>query len=334
MEYTTVGHTGLRISRLGLGTMTFGRETDEAGAHRLLDHFTATGGTFVDTADSYGAGRSEEIIGRWLRTRTRENIVLATKVRFGPGPHRRGLGRTHILRSVDESLRRLGTDYIDLYQVHMWDYGTPVEETLRTLDSLVTSGKVRYLGISNVAGWQLQRTVLTCRLMGWEPVVSLSPLYNLLDREAEWELIPVCLNEGLGVLPWSPLRGGWLTGKFRRGARPAAGQARVGDTSGSAPDWTEAWENYDEDRTWNVIDTLVAVADRVGRTPAQVALNWLLGRPGVTAPILGARSLPQLTETMGAIGWELDAADRTRLDDASRKRLPYPYSLLEDLRDA
>jgi len=164
--------------------------------------------------------------------------------------------------------------------------------------------------------------------------VSLQPLYNLLDREAEWELIPVCLNEGLGVLPWSPLRGGWLTGKFRRGARPLAGESRIGDTTGSDPAWTEAWENYDNERTWEVIDTLMAVAGKIERTPSQVAMNWLLGRPGVTAPILGVRSLPQLDANLAAVGWELDATNRCRLDEASRQRMPYPYGLLDDLRDA
>lgn len=338
MEYTTLGRTGLQVSRLCLGTMTFGREIDEAESHRLLDHFTEAGGTFVDTADAYSDGRSEEIVGSWLGKTNRDDVVIATKVRFGAGLNRRGLGRKHILRSVDESLRRLGTDHIDLYQIHMWDYGTPIEETLRTLDCLATSGKVRYLGISNVSGWQLQRAIDTCRAMNWEPLVSLQPLYNLLDREAEWELIPVCRNEGLGIIPWSPLRGGWLTGKFRRGTTPAAGDSRVGDTTSSDPTssdptWTEAWHNYDNDRTWAVIDTLVAVADRIGRTPAQVALNWLLRRPGVTAPILGVRSIPQLADNLAAVGWELDPADRSRLDEASRQRMPYPYALLEDLRD-
>ncbi|WP_422772448.1 aldo/keto reductase [Plantactinospora sp. WMMC1484] len=259
--------------------------------------------------------------------------MLATKVRFGAGRNRRGLGRKHILHSVHESLRRLGTDHLDLYQVHMWDFSTPLEETLRTLDSLVSAGTVRYLGMSNVAGWQLQRTIDLCRTMGWEPVVSLQPLYNLLDREAEWELLPVCRNEGLGVIPWSPLRGGWLTGKFRRGARPAGGDTRIGETGGADPSWTESWDNYDNDRTWGVLDTLLSVADTTGRTPAQVALNWLLHRPEVTAPILGARSTAQLDDNLGAVGWHLDPADRARLDEASTRRMPYPYALLEDLRD-
>ncbi|HEX6681680.1 MAG TPA: aldo/keto reductase, partial [Candidatus Limnocylindrales bacterium] len=304
MNNVNLGATGLQVSRLCLGTMTFGREIGETESHGLIDRFVSAGGNFIDTADAYSDGRSEEIVGSWLRGKNRHDLVVATKVRFGAGVNRRGLGRKHILHSVEESLRRLATDYIDLYQVHMWDYGTPLEETLRTLDSLVRAGKVRYLGISNVSGWQLQRTVDSCRANGWEPVVSLQPLYNLLDREAEWELLPVCRNEGLGVIPFSPLRGGWLSGKFRRGDRPTGDANRIAATGTSDPSWTEAWQNYDNDRTWNVIDTLVAVADKVGRTPAQVALNWLLGRPGVTAPILGVRTLAQLDGNLGSIGWE------------------------------
>jgi aryl-alcohol dehydrogenase-like predicted oxidoreductase len=333
VEYTTLGRTGLQVSRLCLGTMTFGREVEEVESHRLLDQFFEGGGNFVDTADAYSGGRSEEIVGAWLRKKNRDDVVLATKVRFGTGLNRRGLGRKNIIRSVDESLRRLATDYLDLYQVHMWDHAVPVEETLRALDSLVTSGKVRYLGVSNVTGWQLQRTVDMCRAMHWEPVVCLQPLYNLLDREAEWELIPVCRNEGLGIIPWSPLRGGWLTGKFRRDARPTAGNSRVADSASSDPAWSEAWHNYDNDRTWEVIAALVATADQIGHTPAQVALNWLLQRPGVTAPILGVRSMAQLADNLGALGWELDPADQARLDEVSWQRMPYPYALQEDLRD-
>lgn len=332
MDIVKLGATGLQVSRLCLGTMTFGREIDEAESHKLLDRFVSAGGNFIDTADAYSDGRSEEIIGSWLRGRDRHDLVVATKVRFGAGVNRRGLGRKHILHSVEESLRRLGTDYIDLYQIHMWDYGTPLEETLRTLDSLVQAGKVRYLGISNVSGWQLQRAVDTCRANGWEPLVSLQPLYNLLDREAEWELLPVCRNEGLGVIPWSPLRGGWLSGKFQRGPRPTGDGSRIAATGTSDPAWTEAWENYDNDRTWKIIDTLTAVANSIGRTPAQVALNWLLGRPEVTAPILGVRTMAQLEDNLGAVGWELDPADRARLDQVSDRPRPYPYELLDDLR--
>ncbi|MEJ2078532.1 MAG: aldo/keto reductase [Acidobacteriota bacterium] len=296
MDYTRLGGSGLQVSRLCLGTMTFGREIDEADAHEIIHRFVDSGGNFIDTADAYSGGRAEEIVGSWLRNVKRHDTVLATKVRFGSGINRRGLSRKHILHSVDESLRRLETDYIDLYQIHMWDYGTPLTETLEALSAAVDAGKVRYLGISNVSGWQLQRTVDLCKTRDWPPLVSLQPLYNLLDREAEWELLEVCANEGIGVIPYSPLRGGWLTGKFRRGARPSGTDSRIAATTSSDPTWTESWQNYDNERTWAIIDTLLEVAERSGHTPAQVALNWLLHRPTVTAPILGARTVSQLDE--------------------------------------
>ncbi len=333
MEHIRLGQTGLQVSRLCLGTMTFGREIAEAESHLLLERFAEAGGTFIDTADGYSEGRSEEIVGSWLKGRPRHDFVVASKVRFGSGPNRRGLGRKHLLDAVDASLRRLGTDYLDLYQLHMWDYGTPIEETLRTLDGLVRAGKVRYLGVSNVSGAQLQRIADLCRSAGWEPPASLQPLYNLLDREAEWELVPVCRSEGLGVLPYSPLRGGWLTGKFRRGATPAGADTRIAATNRAGePTWTEAWGNYAHDRTWTVVETLTAVAREAGRTPAQTALNWLLHRPGVTAPVLGARTPAQLDDNLGALEFILDPRQRARLDEVSDKPKPYPYQLLEDLR--
>ena len=334
MEYTQLGRTGLQVSRLCLGTMTFGRETDEQVSHQMLNRFNEVGGTFIDTANSYSSGASEEIIGRWLSNTKRHEMILATKVRFGSGAHNRGLSRKHILDAVEASLRRLKTDYLDLYQIHMWDYGTPLEETLSTLDGIVRSGKVRYLGISNVSGWQLQKTIEVSRAMHWEQIVCLQPLYNLLDREAEWELIPVCLNEGLGVIPWSPLRGGWLSGKFRRGMVAPSADTRVkaGDQAEPTWAWTEEWANYANDDTWQVIDVLLAVAEEMGKTPAQVALRWLLQRRGGTAPIIGTRTMAQLEDNLGAVGWALSAEQMGRLDLVSQRKMPYPYKLLEDLR--
>jgi aryl-alcohol dehydrogenase-like predicted oxidoreductase len=334
MDYTHLGRTGLQVSRLCLGAMTFGRETDEAISHKMLDRFVESGGNFIDTADAYSSGRSEAIIGAWLEGKVRQEVVIATKVRFGSGLNQRGLSRKHILNSVEGSLKRLRTDYIDLYQVHMWDASTPLEETFSTLDNLVRDGKVRYIGISNFSGWQLQKAIEVCRGMRWEAIACLQPLYNLLDREAEWELIPICLNEGLGMIPWSPLRGGWLTGKYRRGMAAPGQDTRIkasDQPSSNEPTWTESWVNYNNDTTWKVIDTLVAVAQEVGKSPAQVALNWLLGRPGVTAPIIGARTLEQLEDNLGATGWSLDAEHMERLNGVSAKRLPYPYELLHDL---
>ncbi|HEV7626939.1 MAG TPA: aldo/keto reductase, partial [Streptomyces sp.] len=209
MRNRLLGNSGLRVSELCLGSMTFGRETDEETSSSILDTFVEAGGNFIDTADVYSRGGSEEILGRWLTKQRRDDLVVATKVRFpmGDGPNDKGLGRKHIIEGVEASLRRLRTDYIDLYQVHCWDPATPLEQTLSTLDSLVRAGKVRAVGASNFSGWQLQKAVDISRRRGWEPFTCLQPLYNLLDRETEWELLPVCRNEGLGVIPWSPLRG-------------------------------------------------------------------------------------------------------------------------------
>jgi aryl-alcohol dehydrogenase-like predicted oxidoreductase len=335
MDYIHLGQTGLQVSRLCLGTMTFGRESSEQVSHQMLDRFVEVGGNFIDTANSYTSGKSETIIGEWLKNRSRHDIVLATKARFGSGLNDRGLSRKHILHAVEESLRRLKTDCIDLYQVHMWDFSTPLEETFSTLDGLVRSGKVRYIGVSNFSAWQLQKTIDLCRMMGWEGIACLQPLYNLLDREAEWELVPICLNEGVGLIPWSPLRGGWLTGKFRRGMEAPTADTRVTiKDDATEPSWTEAWNNYNNDETWNVIDALVAIAAETDKSPAQVALNWLLQRPGVTAPIIGARTMEQLEDNLGAVGWSLTEEQVKCLNSASHKRIPYPYKLLQDLRQA
>jgi aryl-alcohol dehydrogenase-like predicted oxidoreductase len=329
MDMRYLGKTGLKVSELCLGAMTFGREADEALSRAMLDRFVEAGGNFIDTADTYSQGKSEEIVGRWLKGQDRDGLVIATKVRFGTDdpdarrPNRFGLGRKHILAAADASLRRLGTDYIDLYQVHMWDSGPPLEETLSTLNDLVRSGKVRFIGASNYAGWQLQKAVDVSRANGWEPFVCLQALYNLLDRELEWELLPVCRNEGLGVIPWSPLRGGWLSGKFRRGMSAPAADTRIAlaDQRG----WSESWSRYANERTWGVVDALDAVAAETGKSIAQVALAWLLGKPGVTAPIIGARNMAQLDDNLGATGWALTGEQMRRLDEASDLPLPYPY---------
>lgn len=327
MEYRYVGHSGLRVSELCLGAMTFGNEADEATSHQLLDRFVDAGGNFIDTADVYNGGASEEIIGRWLKHRSRDDVVIATKVFWGTGagPNDHGASRKHILASVRASLRRLGTDYIDLYQIHAFDESTPLEETLSTLDGLVRSGVVRHLGVSNYAGWQLQKSLDVARHRGWEPFVSLQPLYNLLDREVELELTPVCRNEGVGIIPWAPLRGGWLTGKYRRGMTSAPAGTRW---EGDQQPWLGDWENSVDERTWSVTETLLAVALEVDRSPAQVALRWLLQQPGVTAPIVGARNLAQLQDNLGAGDWVLDDAHVHQLTTVGDRPLPYPYGYL------
>jgi aryl-alcohol dehydrogenase-like predicted oxidoreductase len=329
MNYRYLGHTGLKVSELCLGAMTFGRETSEADSHRMLDRFVEGGGNFIDTADIYSRGLSEEIVGRWLKNQDRDKLVIATKVRFpmGEGPNEVGLSRKHILAGVEGSLRRLGTDYIDLYQVHGWDDQTPLGETLSTLDSLVRSGKVRYLGVSNFSGWQLQKAIDLSLFSGWEPFVCLQPLYNLLDRQVELELLPVCQTEGLGVIPWSPLRGGWLSGKYRRGMTAPPEDTRV--EAAAKEGWSESWDEYATERTWDILDVLFAVAEEVGKSPAQVALNWLLQRPGVTAPIIGARKMEHLESNLGASGWSLSQEQMDRLNQISRLSLPfYPYGMI------
>jgi aryl-alcohol dehydrogenase-like predicted oxidoreductase len=330
MEYRYLGRSGLRVSELCLGAMSFGRESDEPTSHAMLDRFDSIGGNFVDTANVYSAGISEEVLGRWLAQRDRDEFVIATKVRWntGDGPNDKGLSRKHILRSAEASLRRLGTDYVDLYQIHAWDPGTPIDETLAALDSLVTSGKVRYIGASNILGWQLQKALDVARYAGQERFVSLQPLYNLLDRTIEWEQVPVCLAEGLGILPWSPLRGGWLSGRYRRGmSRPAQGsRVETAETQG----WSETFANYDNERTWSVVDELFAVAKEAGRTPAQVAHRWLLSRPGVTATLVGARDMQQLDDNLGAADWVLDADAIERLTKVGAEPYPYPYPTVAD----
>ncbi len=327
MEYRTLGRTGCVVSTLALGTMTFGNETDEDGAHEQLDRFIEAGGNLVDTADVYNGGVSEEIIGRWLAAHPsdREQVVLATKGRFptGTGPNDVGLSRRHLSRALDASLTRLGVDCVDLYQVHSWDPVTPLEETLRFLDDAVRAGKTRYVGLSNFTGWQLQRAVDLAERHGLSRPETLQPQYNLLVREIEWEILPACAANGLGVLPWSPLGGGWLTGKYDAQRRPT-GATRLGEN----PD--RGVEAYDRrgrsERTWAVIDAVREVADGRGVTMSQVALAWVADRSPVTSVILGARTLAQLDDNLGSAGLHLSADETARLDAASDPvPADYPY---------
>jgi aryl-alcohol dehydrogenase-like predicted oxidoreductase len=330
MKMRFMGKTGLQVSELCLGAMTFGRESSEEISRQILDRFIEAGGNFIDTADVYAGGKSEEILGRWLPGKPRDELVLATKVRFrkGPGANDIGLSRKHIMDGIEASLRRLHTDYIDLYQVHCWDNRAPIEETLSALDQLVKSGKVRYIGASNFAGWQLQKAIDLSRQMGWEPFSCLQAQYNLLTRSMEWELTDVCVNEGLGVIPWSPLRGGWLSGKFQRGMAAPPAESRI--ETASKMGWSESWENYNNETTWKILDVLLAVAKEIHRPPAQVALRWLLQRPEVTAPIIGARSLEQLNENLGCIEWVLDDERMRQLTQVSDPGKPYPYWMIDE----
>jgi aryl-alcohol dehydrogenase-like predicted oxidoreductase len=328
MEYRTLGRSGCAVSTLALGTMTFGDETDEAGSHAQLDRFFAAGGTLIDTADVYSHGISEEIIGRWLAKQPaeiRSQVVLATKGRFAMGDGRNdlGLSRRHLRDALDASLTRLGVDSVDLYQVHAFDPLTPLDETLRFLDDAVTAGKISYVGLSNYPGWQVQKIVDLADFHGLARPVTLQPQYNLLVREIEWEIIPACESTGLGLLPWSPLGGGWLTGKYTKDARPT-GATRLGEN----PD--RGVEAYDRrstaQRTWDVIDAVQSVATGRGVTMAQVALAWLVDRPMMTSVILGARTIEQLEDNLGAADLHLSDEERTRLDAASDPApADYPY---------
>ncbi|BBH70392.1 oxidoreductase [Actinoplanes sp. OR16] len=327
MDHRYLGRSGLLVSELCLGTMTFGKEADEPTSHALLDRYTDAGGTFVDTADVYGGGASEEIIGRWLAGRNRDDLVIATKGFWATGgqPNDHGAGRKHLISAVQASLKRLRTDYIDLYQLHCFDESTPIEETLSTLDGLIKSGYVRHIGVSNYTAWQLQKSIDVARQHHWEPFIAAQPLYNLIDRDIELELGAVCRNEGVGIIPWSPLRGGWLTGKYRRGMTQAPPGTRW---EGDQQPWLGDWENSVDERTWSITDALLATATETGRSPAQVALRWLSQQPGVTAPIIGARSEEQLDDNLGAAGWTLDEKSIERLTAASDRPLPYPHAYL------
>ena len=328
MEYRTLGRSGCAVSTLALGTMTFGDETDEEGAHAQLDRFVAAGGTLVDTADVYSRGISEEIVGRWLGKQSgdvRDRVVLATKGRFpmGDGPNDVGLSRRHLTRALDASLRRLGADRVDLYQVHGYDPLTPLEETLQFLDDAVRAGKIGYVGLSNFTGWQVQRAVDVAEFARWSPPVTLQPQYNLLAREIEWEIVPAARANGLGLLPWSPLGGGWLTGKYRRDERPS-GRTRLGENPERG---VEAYDRRSTvERTWDVVDAVRAVADDRGVTMPQVALAWLADLPAVSSVILGARTVEQLDDNLGAAGLHLTADETARLDAVSDPGAAgYPY---------
>jgi aryl-alcohol dehydrogenase-like predicted oxidoreductase len=326
MEYRQLGHSGLKVSALTLGTMTFGGRgvfqavgtTELDAARRQIDMCLDAGVTLIDTADIYSAGRSEEIVGEAVQGR-RDDLLLATKVRFpmGDGPNDAGLSRHHIITGCEASLRRLRTDHIDLYQVHEWDGQTPLEETLAALEHLVQAGKVRYVGVSNYAGWQLMKALGTAEREHLPRFVSQQIYYSLQERSAEYELLPLATDQGLGTLVWSPLAGGLMSGKYRRGQAPPEGSRHVGD-------WDEP-PVYDEDRLYDTVDVLVEIADGHGVSAAQVALAWLLDRPTITSIVIGARTDEQLADNLRAAELQLSSGERDRLEEVSRPPLIYPY---------
>jgi aryl-alcohol dehydrogenase-like predicted oxidoreductase len=322
MRYGRLGQSGLLVSELCLGTMTFGREADEQASVDMIRRFVAAGGNFIDTADVYSDGVSEEITGRAIRD-MRDEIVLATKVcgRMADGPNDAGLSRKHILKGVEDSLRRLGTDYVDLYQCHAWDAKTPIQETLETLSDLVHQGKVRYIGCSNFTGWQIMASGCVSEANGLVNFASLQPQYSVVERSIEYEVVPACLQQGLGLIPWGPLGGGFLSGKYRRGEKPPEG-SRI---AGADESWEEAWQRRATEKNWQTLQVVGDIADETGKTYAQIALNWLLRQPAVAAPIIGARTMHQLDDNLGAVSWELAPEQVRRLDEASAPPGIYPY---------
>jgi aryl-alcohol dehydrogenase-like predicted oxidoreductase len=321
MKIRKLGRTGLKVSNLCLGAMTFGNQQwgcDEATSRAIVDRFLEAGGNFIDTADMYSNGVSEEITGRAVRE-TRQSLALATKVAgpMGSGPNDLGLSRKHILDAVEASLRRLGTDYIDLYQVHAYDPTTPLDETLGALDDCVRAGKVRYAGCSNYSAWQLMKANALARELGTARFDCLQPQYSLVCRFIEREHLPLCIEEGIGVIPWSPLGGGLLTGKIRRGqAAPEGSRASV-DTMNR--------ERFSSERNLEIAEVVAQVARNLGRTSSQVALAWTICQAGVTSSIFGARTLDQLEDNLGSADLALDGESIRRLDEVSQLELVYPY---------
>ncbi|HMN61290.1 MAG TPA: aldo/keto reductase [Anaerolinea sp.] len=315
MEFRRLGNSGLKVARICLGTMQWGWTADEATAFSVMDAYVEAGGNFIDTADVYSAwvpgndgGVSEEVIGRWLQSRgNRHLIVLATKFngRLWPGPNGDGLSRGHVMKAVEDSLRRLQTDYIDLYQTHWPHYDTPQEETLRALDDLVKAGKVRYLGVSNEPGWRLMKAMWISDRYNLNKVISLQPPYSMVRRaDFEREQEAVCLDQGVGVIPYSPLQGGFLTGKYRRGMVPNSERA-------------EGLKRYFTEKNYALIDLLDQLGQRYNATVAQMALAWMLQRPAITAPIVGANSIEQLADILGSLNIHLEAEDVKAMDEAS-----------------
>lgn len=331
-HYRTLGRSGLKVSPVCLGTMTFGTDwgwgADEATSRSLFDRYVEAGGNFVDTADLYVSGRSEEMLGRFIADRQlRDRIVLATKFSYNadPGnPNAGGNGRKNMLRALDGSLRRLQTDYVDLLWLHAWDLHTPVEEVLRAFDALVRSGRVRYVGLSDVPAWYMTRLQTLADAHQLERIIALQPEYSLVERTIEREHVPAARALGIGITPWSPLASGFLTGKYARGVASAG---RLETTKGSG---NPAFEKF-TDRNWAILDTVRAVASEVGTTPARVALAWVLARPGVSSVLVGATRVEQLEDNLAALSLTLTAEHVHRLDAVSALPAAHPYSFFEPL---
>jgi aryl-alcohol dehydrogenase-like predicted oxidoreductase len=327
MDYRKLGNSGAIVSAYCLGTMTFGAESDKATSFRLMDDYVEAGGNFIDTANVYSAGVSEEIVGRWLKRKpdALRDLVITTKGRFpmGNGPNHLGLSRKNLREALDASLKRLGVEHIDLYQMHAFDALTPLEETLRFLDDSIRNGKIAYYGLSNFIGWQMTKAVWLAKTSGYQPPVTLQPQYNLLVRDIEHEIVPAALDANIGLLPWSPLGGGWLSGKYKRDQMPV-GATRLGENPRRG---MEAFDKRNANaRTWEVIGAVENLARARGATMAQVALAWVAAQPAVTSVILGARTAEQLKDNLGAASLVLTAEEIAKLSEVSRPEMSdYPY---------
>ncbi len=340
MKYRKLGTAGVKVSELCLGAMTFGEAdaksfmhkvgSDEKASFAIMNRALELGINFIDTADVYGQeGLSERIIGAWFeRDRRRNELVLATKFRFtmGDGANKSGASRYRIMRCAEHSLKRLRTDRIDLYQVHMQDLDTPEDELLRALDDLVTQGKVLYIGCSNYAAYRLMNSLWLSRTKNLSPFVALQAQYSLVSRELEREHVPLCRTEGLGILPWSPLASGFLSGKYSKGQAAPAG-ARL-------EQWQEQMSGFDNERNWRILDAVRAVAGEANATPSAVSLAWLLTQPQVSSVIFGARNIVQLEDNVKAVDVTLNAEQRKRLDEASSFDLGYPYSFMKGVQSS
>lgn len=321
MQHVRFGRTGLHVSRLCLGTMTFGLQCDEKTSFAIMDAAAAAGITFFDTADAYplgdkveNMGRTEEIVGKWLKGK-REQFILATKCsgKVGPAPWDQGTSRKHVMQAIDASLKRLGTDYVDLYQVHHFDAVTPVDETVEAFDAVVKAGKARYVGVSNYHAYRVARALGRAEALGVTKLASVQPRYNLLFRQIERELLPFCAEEGLAVIPYNPLAGGLLTGKHKRGAPPAGTRFTLG---AAAKTYTE---RYWQEREFATVDAFGTLAKQAGLEPATLALAWVLANPAITAPLIGASRPEQLKANVAAVELKLDAGLKAKLDELSHE---------------
>jgi len=331
MKYKRLGNTGLRVSEICLGSMMFGSgNTTEEISFKILDRFAELGGNFIDTANIYGRpniGASEVVVCKWLIHKKREDFVIATKVRYGIGTAANDFGanRKHIMASVEDSLKRLQTPYVDLFQIHGFDKETPLEETLSALNDLIHSGKVRYIGVSNYRGYQLIQAHSICKQNHLQPYICLQPQYNLLCREVEWEVLESARVLGMGIIPWSPLKGGWLTGKYTKDMTAPPPGTRV-DVSTKMGFMETSWDHVANEHTWKVLEVLKEVASKLGKTQSQVALRWVMQRPGITAPIVGPSNLVQAEDNFMVFDWSIPEEEMKKLDKVSQPAASYPYN--------